>query len=145
MPSTISSNRTTHRKQQSPAEIDSARLGQSQPAGPHTRRYREEAVDELLQLKLLQSLLDVPSPPPRGSTIVLATGDGASGQFNSDGYVGCVKRAVDRGWRVELVGWEETTSLAWTELRGLVTDVGGRPGLTIIGLERWGLDLAEMD
>jgi hypothetical protein len=142
-----SSFRPTHRKQQSSADFDqTGRSRQSQQSSTsRKRRHREEAVDELLQLKFLQSLLDVPSPPPLGSTIVLATGDGASSQFNPDGFIGCVRRAVERGWRVELVGWEDTTSRAWIELRSLVVDVEGGPGLTIIGLERWGMDLLEMD
>jgi hypothetical protein len=103
-------------------------------------RYREEAVDELLQLKVLQSLLDAPSPPPLGSTIVLATGDGASSQFNKDGFVGCVRRAVERGWEVELVGWEDGRSRVWRELEGLG---GAEGGLRIFGLEQWGWDLVE--
>ncbi|CAE6385113.1 unnamed protein product [Rhizoctonia solani] len=104
-------------------------------------RYREEAVDELLQLKLLQTILDtVPA------TIVLATGDGASSQFNPDGFVGCVRRAVDRGWMVELVGWEEGVSRAWRELE---RDVAGRGpkakgGFRIVGLERWVGELVDL-
>ncbi|CAE6486243.1 unnamed protein product [Rhizoctonia solani] len=97
-------------------------------------RYREEAVDELLQLKLLQTILDtVPA------TIVLATGDGASSQFNPDGFVGCVRRAVDRGWMVELVGWEEGVSRAWKDLERDVAGRGPRAkgGFRIVGLERW--------
>ncbi|CUA71208.1 hypothetical protein RSOLAG22IIIB_04512 [Rhizoctonia solani] len=104
-------------------------------------RYREEAVDELLQLKLLQTILDtVPA------TIVLATGDGASSQFNPDGFIGCVRRAVDRGWMVELVGWEEGVSRAWRELE---RDVAGRGpkakgGFRIVGLERWVGELVDL-
>lgn len=95
-------------------------------------------MDELLQLKILQSLLDSPSPPPPGSTIVLATGDGASSQFNPDGFLGCIRRAIERGWKVELVGWEDGTSRAWKELRDF-----GNGNLTIIGLEKWGSELVE--
>ncbi len=114
-------------------------------------RYREEAVDELLQLKLLQVLVASTDRPPRGSTIVLATGDGASSQFNKDGFLGCVRQAVDRGWRVELVAWEEGRSRAWDELayemkrrRGNIEKgkgVGG--GLHLVSLERWGWDLLD--
>lgn len=104
-------------------------------------RYREEAVDELLQLKLLQTILDTPP-----ATIVLATGDGASSQFNPDGFVGCVRRAVDRGWKVELIAWEEGVSRAWRELERdvRVQALGGqgqaarsKGGFRIIGLEAW--------
>jgi hypothetical protein len=114
-------------------------------------RYREEAVDELLQLKLLQVLVASTDKPPRGSTIVLATGDGASSQFNKDGFLGCVRQAVERGWRVELVAWEEGRSRAWSELAyemkrrkssgGLGKGFGG--GLHLVSLERWGRDLLD--
>lgn len=110
-------------------------------------RYREEAVDELLQLKLLQVLIATPTPPPRGSTIVLATGDGASSQFNREGFLGCVRQAVERGWRVELVGWEEGRSRAWGDLvadirsRRRMQGGAGKGGLFMISLEKWGWDL----
>ncbi|KAF8310459.1 hypothetical protein DL93DRAFT_2169654 [Clavulina sp. PMI_390] len=112
-------------------------------------RYREEAVDELLQLKILQTLISHPSPPPRGSTIVLATGDGASSQFNPDGFLGCVRTAVERGWRVELVGWEENRSRSWAELavevraarRAAMGSGPGKGGLFMIDLEKWGWEL----
>ena len=115
-------------------------------------RYREEAVDELLQLKLLQVLVASTDRPPRGSTIVLATGDGASSQFNKDGFLGCVRQAVDRGWRVELVAWEEGRSRAWGELAYEMRRKRGNAekgrgfgggGLHLVSLERWGWDLLD--
>ncbi|KAI0067021.1 hypothetical protein BV25DRAFT_1820174 [Artomyces pyxidatus] len=75
-------------------------------------RYREQGVDELLQLKLLQAIADVDTPPA-GSTIVLATGDGNVGQFNEEGFLGCVRTALKKGWRVELYAWEGGLSRAW--------------------------------
>lgn len=115
--------------------------------GSSRPRYREEAVDELLQLKILQVLISASAPPPRGSTIVLATGDGASSQFNRDGFLGCVRQAVDRGWRVELVGWEEGRSRAWNDLaieirsRRRAHSGPGKGGLFMISLEKWGWDM----
>jgi hypothetical protein len=80
-------------------------------------RYREQGVDELLQLKLHQALVSPEAdPPPPGSTIVLATGDGASGQFNEDGFVGAVKTALKKGWAVELYAWTSGTSGMWKKL-----------------------------
>jgi hypothetical protein len=75
-------------------------------------RYREQGVDELLQLKFLQAVADVDVPPP-GSTIVLATGDGNVGQFNEDGFRGCVRTALKKGWNVELYAWEGGLSRTW--------------------------------
>lgn len=54
---------------------------------PPRIKYREQGVDELLQLKLHQALIAT-DQPPEGSTIVLATGDGNTGQFNEDGFLG---------------------------------------------------------
>lgn len=111
------------------------------PSDNGRARYREEAVDELLQLKLLQTILDT-TP----ATIVLATGDGASSQFNPDGFVGCVRRAVDRGWTVELVAWEEGVSRAWKDLERDVAGRGPRAkgGFRIVGLERWVGELIDL-
>lgn len=75
-------------------------------------RYREQGVDELLQLKLLQAVSTVDVPPP-GSTIVLATGDGNVSQFNEEGFRGCVRTALKKGWRVELYAWESGLSRTW--------------------------------
>ena len=76
-------------------------------------RYREQGVDELLQLKFLQAVAGVDDEPPPGSTIVLATGDGTVGQFNEEGFRGCVRTALKKGWRVELYAWEGGLSRAW--------------------------------
>ena len=57
---------------------------------PHGKvKYREQGVDELLQLKLHQALAATDAVPD-GSTIVLATGDGNMGQFNEEGFLGKV-------------------------------------------------------
>ena len=76
-------------------------------------RYREQGVDELLQLKFLQAVAGVDDEPPPGSTIVLATGDGTVGQFNEEGFRGCVRTALKKGWRVELYAWEGGLSRTW--------------------------------
>lgn len=118
--------------------------GTSGQSTPSTRpRFREEAVDELLQLKLLQTLLDTPSPPPPGSTIVLASGDAAKSQFNPEGFLGCVRKAVERGWNVEVVGWDEGRSRAYGELANEVVERGLGGALNIISLDKWGKDLLE--
>jgi hypothetical protein len=94
----------------------STNLSQSAPRdnlAPSGRvRFREQGVDELLQLKLLQAVADVDAPPA-GSTIVLATGDGSVGQFNEEGFRGCVRTALKKGWHVELYAWEGGLSRTW--------------------------------
>lgn len=75
---------------------------------PEAVGYREQGVDELLHLKMMQSLLDTAEP----GTIVLATGDAAEAEF-SDGFHRNVVRALERGWHVEVIGWVDNMSAAW--------------------------------
>lgn len=92
-------------------------------------KYREQGVDELLQLKLHQAIAAT-DHVPEGATIILATGDGNVGQFNEDGFLGeffamlgpeirtlistvslgPVRTALRRGWKVELYAWEDGLS-----------------------------------
>lgn len=71
-------------------------------------RWVEQAVDEILHLKILESLLDTDEP----ATIVLATGDAAEAEF-SGGFMRMVERALQRGWNVELVSFSQVTSFAY--------------------------------
>ncbi|ROW07431.1 hypothetical protein VMCG_03731 [Cytospora schulzeri] len=71
-------------------------------------RHREQGVDEILQMKMLQSIVDAPRP----GTMVLATGDAAEAEF-SDGFLRNVERALKQGWNVELLGWRNNISSAW--------------------------------
>ena len=118
-------------------------------------RYREQGVDELLQLKLHQAIADADSPPPVGSTIVLATGDGNVGQFNAEGFLGAVRTALRKGWHVELYAWEFGLSKAWVKefggsddsavdvaWTGEVGSYGDR--FKIVGLEKFAHDLLEV-
>ncbi|KAH9919468.1 uncharacterized protein BXZ73DRAFT_92068 [Epithele typhae] len=101
------------------------------------QRYREQGVDELLQLKLHQAIADVDAPPA-GATIVLATGDGNVGQFNEDGFLGCVRTALKKGWRVELYAWEGGLSRAWNR------EFGADRRFTVCMLDDYAADLIEM-
>jgi hypothetical protein len=64
---------------------------------------REQAVDELVHLKILECLLD--NDPPR--VLVLVTGDGRVSDFGSS-FVDQVRRAIRRGWSVNIISWQET-------------------------------------
>ncbi|KAF2203885.1 hypothetical protein GQ43DRAFT_410580 [Delitschia confertaspora ATCC 74209] len=70
--------------------------------------WREQAVDEILQLHMCNSILDAEEP----GTIVLATGDAAEGEY-SDGFLKHVERALNKGWKVELVSWRGNMSGAY--------------------------------
>ncbi|KAE9369422.1 hypothetical protein N431DRAFT_560249 [Stipitochalara longipes BDJ] len=65
----------------------------------------EQGVDEILQMKLLESLVDTHDP----STIVLASGDAAEAEF-SGGFLKCVERALSNGWKVEVIAWGDGLS-----------------------------------
>src|SRR5215469_4561381 len=62
-------------------------------------------VDEILHMKLLESLVDTSTP----STIVLASGDAAESEY-SGGFLKNVERALLKGWKVELVAWHDGLS-----------------------------------
>lgn len=69
----------------------------------------EQGVDEVLHLKMLQSVLDA-----KPGTAVLATGDAAEAEF-SDGFKKNVERLLSHGWNVEIIGWSKGISKAWKE------------------------------
>lgn len=72
------------------------------------QKWVEQAVDEILHLKILESLVDATKP----STIVLATGDAAEAEY-SGGFLKMVERALEKGWMVELVSFKLNTSSAY--------------------------------
>jgi hypothetical protein len=118
---------------------------QSSPTSPgvlNSRpvRYREQGVDELLQLKLHQAIADVDTPPPN-ATIVLATGDGNVGQFNDDGFLGPVRTALKKGWKVELYAWQDGLSKSWMKEFG---EGSFKERFIIIGLEQFAFDMVHV-
>ncbi|KAF2445848.1 hypothetical protein P171DRAFT_431243 [Karstenula rhodostoma CBS 690.94] len=71
-------------------------------------KWVEQGVDEILHLKMCQSVLDTEVP----TTMVLATGDGNAAE-HSDGFLANVERALKKGWRVELVSWKQQMSAGY--------------------------------
>lgn len=104
-------------------------------------RYREQGVDELLQLKLHQAIAAT-DPPPPNATIVLATGDGNVGQFNEEGFLGPVRLALQRGWKIELYAWQEGLSRAW---RRAFSEGPWKERFKIIKMEDFADDLLEVE
>ena len=70
--------------------------------------FVEQCVDELLHMKILESIVDVEHP----STLVLATGDAAEAEY-SGGFLAQVERALKKGWKLELVSWKKSISGAY--------------------------------
>ena len=71
-------------------------------------KWVEQAVDEILHLKILESVVDAHEP----SMIVLATGDAAEAEY-SGGFLKMVERALQKGWKVELVSFRRNISSAY--------------------------------
>ncbi|MCJ1392407.1 hypothetical protein MMC18_005274 [Xylographa bjoerkii] len=71
-------------------------------------KWVEQAVDEILHLKILESVVDAQTP----STMVLATGDAAEAEY-SGGFMKMVERALAKGWRIEVVSFRHNTSGAY--------------------------------
>jgi hypothetical protein len=82
--------------------------GSETNTGPAPHKWVEQGVDEILHLKILESLIDADRP----STIVLATGDAAEAEY-SGGFMRMVERALAKGWVVELVSFKLNTSNAY--------------------------------
>ena len=116
------SGKTNHTKRISGSESGSGSNAKSNLGTPSAKiKFREQGVDELLQLKLHQAIA-ASDEVPDGSTIILATGDGNMGQFNEEGFLGIsqslikiaadefisgpIRTALRRGWKVELYAWE---------------------------------------
>ena len=68
----------------------------------------EQAVDETLQLHIVESIVDYEKP----STIVLASGDAAEGEY-CDGFLKTVERCLRHKWKVEIVAWKVGLSTAY--------------------------------
>ena len=87
-----------------------ATSGQSSGSETTTAMYApekwvEQAVDEILHLKILESVIDAKEP----STVVLATGDAAEAEY-SQGFLKMVERALEKGWKVEIVSFKHNIS-----------------------------------
>ena len=109
--------------------------GPSSPPPPSSFKLGEQGVDEILHLKMCQSLLDYET-----GTIVLATGDAAEAEF-SDGFLKHAERALGRGWCVELLSWKMGISNAWRELERKQKGTGL---FRIIELDKYSEDLLDM-
>jgi hypothetical protein len=68
-------------------------------------KWVEQGVDEVLHLKMLESIVDTDEP----STMVVATGDAAQAEY-SGGFMKMITRALKKGWKVELVAWTKSIS-----------------------------------
>ena len=61
---------------------------------------KEVAVDDIIQKRMLERILDVEPP----ETLVLLTGDG-NGYFQGEGFIKQLERAVAHHWQIEVISW----------------------------------------
>lgn len=89
---------------------DSGGSGSEMTGGPAFAKeaYVEQGVDEIIHLKMMESLVDTKEP----GTMVLATGDAAQAEY-SQGFMKMAERALKAGWRIELVSWSQNISQAY--------------------------------
>ncbi|TGZ80252.1 hypothetical protein EX30DRAFT_308005, partial [Ascodesmis nigricans] len=80
----------------------SASSGSDTAANKIRRRKVEQGVDEILHMKICESLLD-----HNPSTVVLASGDGNIAEY-SPGFFKAIERCLDRNWRVEVVAFKNS-------------------------------------
>lgn len=82
-------------------------------------KMAEQCVDEILQLKMSDSLIQGMKKSSRG-IMVLATGDANEAEF-SKGFLSKVQDALELGWIVELYSFRDHTSAAWNNKDFLTT------------------------
>lgn len=96
--------------------------------------YFEQLVDEYIHRQMSNSLLDTEEP----GTMVLATGDANGAEYDDDGFLQYVERALERDWKVEVVAWTRSMSNNWKKLKETSKF---RDNLTIITLDEFREDL----
>ena len=74
-------------------------------------RLVEQAVDEMLHLKIANALLDNPG----NHTLVIGSGDGRTSTWNTS-FPGQAERALRLGWNVEVWSWQDQLTRAYTPL-----------------------------
>ncbi|GAA5857262.1 hypothetical protein JCM9279_000756 [Rhodotorula babjevae] len=81
--------------------------------------------------------------PRTRPTLVIVTGDANSSEYNPGGFLGCVRRALDRGWDVEVYAFTHGISSLWSgEQQIKVTRDGRRRGeLRVVDLAQFGEEL----
>lgn len=79
---------------------------------PARTRYVEDMVDETLQIRIGESVMQHFDKP---GTLVLATGDARPAKY-SDGFLAYARRALKMGWNIEVVSWKASRSASWKRL-----------------------------
>lgn len=134
----VTNSATTNGYHSSTGSVGGGGSGSETTAPPQyaPARMIEQGVDEILHLKILESIVDTDVP----STIVLATGDAAQAEY-SQGFMAMVERALKKGWKVELVSWSRNVSMMYSR-REWVEQWGD--AFRVVGLDDYAEELLEM-
>lgn len=70
---------------------------------------------QVLQVRMYESLFGSKegSQELSGTTLVLASGDGAASEFSPSGFLGPVRAALQAGCKVEIISWKSGISSVW--------------------------------
>ncbi|GAA6064049.1 hypothetical protein JCM10212_005857 [Sporobolomyces blumeae] len=101
----------------------------------------ETAADDA---KSSSTAVEAPPGPRNRPTLVIATGDANSSEYNPGGFLGCVRRALDRGWDVEIASFStHGLSSLWAGEKAKRTTSDGRlrGELRIVNLETFAEEL----
>lgn len=75
---------------------------------PQQPKWVEQGVDEVLHLKMVESILDRRAPGAENAkdrpTMIVATGDASEAEYSA-GFLKNVERALNNGWNVEVAAW----------------------------------------
>ena len=100
--------------------------------------YFEQLVDEYIHRLMSDSVLDAVVHNEEPGTMVLATGDANGAEYDDNGFLQYVERALKLGWKVEVVAWKPSMSNNWKKLK---ESSKFRDNLTIITLDEFREDL----
>ncbi|KAI9725164.1 MAG: hypothetical protein M1828_003506 [Chrysothrix sp. TS-e1954] len=102
---------------ESDSAVESDALPQQRP------KWVEQGVDEVLHLKMLESIVDTPQSvatveggsSPSRPVMILATGDAAEAEYSA-GFMKMVERALSKGWDVEIAAWSNSVSQGYRKM-----------------------------
>lgn len=92
-----------------PTGFSSSESGEFYGIAGRKMSYREQGVDEILQLKMANTVMEFLGEP---GIMVLATGDAEKAEY-SDGFQKQAERILSVGWLIEVVSWRKGLSQAW--------------------------------
>ncbi|KAG0147981.1 hypothetical protein CROQUDRAFT_655580 [Cronartium quercuum f. sp. fusiforme G11] len=103
-------------------------------------RYKEQAVDEVIQLNMIDTVMEfdwkgLNDSRPR-PILTLVSGDANAGEYSKSGFSGWVVRCLKLGWDVEIIGFKRSISNRWLQIEE-VGRIHGSGKLTVFTLDEF--------